>query len=112
MTVAADDVMLSANLAIPCGLIANELVTNAFKHAWPSGGGRGTIAVTLAREGDPLVLRVADDGVGLPESFDLAALHSLGLQLVQTLSEQIGGAVRVDRGSAGVAFSVTFRASS
>ena len=108
--VTAEGVVLSADLAIPCGLIVNELATNAFKHAFP--GGSGTIDVSLQRRGDGLVLRVADDGVGLDARFELASLTSLGLQLVQTLSEQIGGAVGIERGAAGVAFSVSFKASS
>jgi PAS domain S-box-containing protein len=106
----AASVVLSADVAIPCGLIANELITNAFKHAFP--GGRGTIAVTFQHRDRDLVLRVADDGAGLPPGFDLAALDSLGLQLVQTLSEQIGGALGVERRERGAAFTVTFRASS
>lgn len=105
----AASVLLGADLAIPCGLIANELITNAFKHAFP--GGRGTIDVAFQRRDDELVLRVADGGVGLAEGFDLASLTSLGLQLVQTLAEQIGGVLGVDRGPPGVAFSVTFKAS-
>ncbi len=108
VTVDAASVALSADVAIPCGLIANELITNAFKHAFP--GGHGTISVTFQRTDEHLVLRVADDGVGLPSSFDLTALDSLGLQLVQTLSEQIGGAVGVERRARGVAFSVKFTA--
>ena len=107
----AAGVVLSADLAIPCGLIVNELTTNAFKHAFP--GGRGSVDVSLQREGDRYTLRVADDGVGLPERFELTSLTSLGLQLVQTLSEQVGGTVGIERGSAaGVAFSVSFKASS
>jgi PAS domain S-box-containing protein len=110
VTVTAASVVLGADLAIPCGLIANELVTNAFKHAFP--GGRGRIDIALQRRDDQLVLCVTDDGVGLPPGLDLPSLTSLGLRLVETLSEQIGGALRVDRGDPGVAFSVMFKASS
>jgi PAS domain S-box-containing protein len=106
----AAGVVLSANLAIPCGLMVNELVTNAFKHAFP--GGRGAVTVTLREEAGRFTLRVADDGVGLPASFNMGSLASLGLELVQTLSEQIGGAVHVERGARGASFSVTFNASS
>ena len=109
VTIEAASVILGADLAIPCGLIASELITNAFKHAFP--GGRGTIDVAFEQRGDELTLRVSDDGVGLPGGFDLASLPSLGLQLVQTLSEQIGGALSVDRRGPGLAFSVTFKAS-
>jgi PAS domain S-box-containing protein len=109
VTIDAASVMLGADTAIPCGLIASELITNAFKHAFP--GGRGAIDVAFVRRDDDLVLRVVDDGVGLPAGFDLTSLPSLGLQLVQTLSEQLGGAFTVDRGPPGLAFSVTFKAS-
>jgi PAS domain S-box-containing protein len=108
--VTAAGVALSADLAIPCGLIVNELVTNAFKHAFPER--RGAVEIDLQREGERLTLRVSDDGVGLPQRFELTSLTSLGLQLVQTLSEQMGGAVTIERGAAGVAFSVSFKASS
>jgi two-component sensor histidine kinase len=92
--------------AVTCGLIMNELVTNAFKYAFP-GFRSGTIAVEFAR--DPagrMYLRVSDDGVGLPPDFDHLHTATLGLELVATLSEQLG--TLVCERSRGTSFTVTF----
>lgn len=79
---------LPVDKAIPCGLIVNELLTNAFKHAFPDGR-PGRVAIALHRCSDgPLELTVTDDGVGLP---DAPATISLGLHLVETLVAQLGG---------------------
>jgi two-component sensor histidine kinase len=79
--------------AIPLGLIVNELVTNAYKHAFP-GGRRGSISVSLqAPDGGPLELAVVDDGIGMPADFDLGRTDSLGLRLVRSLAEQLGASL-------------------
>lgn len=78
-------------LAVPYGLILNELLTNAFKHAFP-GDRRGVIQVRLAAE--EAMLSVSDDGVGLPAGAG-PARNSLGLQIVQLLAEQIGATVEM-----------------
>jgi PAS domain S-box-containing protein len=81
--------------AIPCGLTVNELVTNAYKHAFP-GTRQGTITIALAASGpDDIVLTVADDGIGLPANFDMSTVKSLGLQLVPLLVEQLQGSLSV-----------------
>ena len=88
---------LGLDRAIPCGLIINELVSNALKYAFPQGR-RGEIFVNLLRDGDgKLVLMVKDDGVGLPEDLDIADTPSLGLQLVNTLVKQLDGTIEVGR---------------
>lgn len=108
LNVEADDVLLGVDTAIPCGLIINELVSNSLKHAFP-GGGDGSINIRLRPAGrERLTLTVADDGVGLPPDFDVRNTPSLGLQLVNTLARQLGGAVEVNNG-AGVEFKITFR---
>lgn len=76
--------------AISCGLVVNELVINAFKHAFPERRS-GEIRVELQASEDELIVIVADNGIGLPENFDLANVRSLGLQLVPLLIDQIGG---------------------
>ena len=88
-----DEVKLGLDTAIPCGLIINELISNALKHAFPDGR-RGEVRVELraAGEGD-LLLRVSDDGVGFPDGFEPRRSKSLGLQLVQALAEQLDGTV-------------------
>jgi PAS domain S-box-containing protein len=76
--------------AIPCGLIVNELVTNAFKHAF-AGRERGFIRIQAGQEGPERgFLDVADDGVGMPAGFDAPAAKTMGFQLVQMLAQQIG----------------------
>jgi len=79
--------------AIPCGLIVNELVTNALKHAFADGQ-PGTIRV-LAAELKPGLLRVevSDDGVGLPAGLDMPSCHTLGFQLIPLLADQLGARV-------------------
>src|SRR5215468_11301114 len=66
LELAIEPIPLSIKRAIPCGLMINELITNALKHAFPGDRG-GTICVTLGRADDKLQLEVRDDGVGLPE---------------------------------------------
>jgi two-component sensor histidine kinase len=87
---ALEDLHLPVVRAIPCGLILNELITNAVKHAFP-GGRSGTIHIVLARE-DPQRIRfvVRDDGVGWPTGFDHRTAGSLGLRLVRMLAQQLG----------------------
>lgn len=89
---------LQVDKAVPLGLIANELLTNTVKHAFPEGGG-GRITVRLAREDDGLVLAISDDGVGLPDS-PFPTGGGLGSQLVPLLATQLGARMEVvkDRG--------------
>lgn len=83
---------LQVDQAIPCGLLVNELVSNALKHAFPDGRG-GEVRVQLRQDTDNglLRLRVSDDGVGLPANFQMRKIHSLGLQLVSDLASQLRG---------------------
>ena len=100
-------VTLPVETAIPCGLVINELVTNAFKHAFP-GGRHGAIRVVL-RELDPArwLVAVEDDGIGLPAQISLGKTDSLGLDLVSILATQIGAEVEVIR-EKGTSFRLTF----
>jgi PAS domain S-box-containing protein len=98
-------VVLPVGRAIPCGLILNELITNAIKHAFP-GGKRGTIRVSLHRRGEALVLAVSDDGVGMPAAFDVRTSKSLGMHLVAMLVRQLKGQLEIARG-VGASFRVT-----
>jgi PAS domain S-box-containing protein len=99
---------LDIELAIPCGLIINELLSNSLKHAFP-GQRNGTVLIRFHRHGDSFVLHFADDGVGLAASVDFRRTESLGLQLVTTLTRQIGGMIeRLPRG--GTCFEIGFPA--
>jgi two-component sensor histidine kinase len=90
-----DPVALVVERAIPLGLILNELITNALKHAFPSRP--GTIAITIEVDGNKVRLIVRDDGIGLPANFEMASSRSLGMQLVTSLVEQLDGTFEVVR---------------
>ncbi len=96
MALDIDAVFLEVDVAIPCGMIVNELLTNALKYAFP-GERTGEVAVRLRADGERMVLSVADDGVGMPPDIDLDRVETLGLQLVRGLAQQIGGTVTIDR---------------
>ncbi len=100
-----EDVDLSINQAIPCGLIVNEAVTNALKHAFP--GGSGEVRISMKRVGDSMEVTIADDGVGLPESFDPSVDGGLGMDLMLNLAAQLEGEVTID-GSDGVRVALRF----
>jgi PAS domain S-box-containing protein len=86
---------LNLDTAIPCGLIVNELVSNALKYAFPSGR-RGTISVSIAVVDDHTVhLDVVDDGVGLSVPVSIESVQTLGLQLVHSLVQQLQGSVAI-----------------
>lgn len=97
---------LDLDRAIPCGLIVNELVTNAFKHAFP-GERSGEIRIELSAQDGEIELVVVDDGVGFPAGFEMERVRSLGLQLVPLLVDQLGGRFAVGSGP-GARFSLRF----
>jgi PAS domain S-box-containing protein len=104
-----DDVSLGIDMAVPCGLILNELVSNSLKHAFPNGR-EGEIRIELCSGDDnELALVVSDNGVGFPKDLDFRGMESLGLQLVNTLVDQLGGTIELDR-SDGTAFEIVFTA--
>jgi two-component sensor histidine kinase len=91
------EIRLPIDAAIPCGLIVNELISNALKHAFPDGR-RGTITIEFVKQAEDYVtLSVEDDGVGVPEGFRFEDSETLGIQLVYMLAGQLGGAVTVER---------------
>jgi len=102
-----EEVFLDLNRAIPCGLIINELLSNSIKHAFPEGK-KGEILVKLhSDKKDMITLVVSDNGIGLPDNIDFRKAQSLGLQMVNDLTRQIGGTIKLDR-KAGTAFKVEF----
>jgi PAS domain S-box-containing protein len=82
-----DEVFLDIDTSIPLGLIVNELLTNSLKYAFIKNN--GTIQIQLKENKNKIQLKIADNGVGLPENFDIYTTETLGLQLVTTLVEQI-----------------------
>jgi len=108
MNIAITDIFLTITTAIPCGLIINELVTNALKHAFPHQQ-KGTITVSMTPSTkDSLILTVSDTGIGFPKEIDFRNTTTLGMQLVTSLVEQLDGTITLDRRK-GTTFTITFR---
>ncbi|MGA8867956.1 MAG: sensor histidine kinase [Candidatus Sulfotelmatobacter sp.] len=97
-----EPVIMGVDLAVSCGLILNELISNAFKHGFPNRAG-GEIRVTLSSgPNGRCTLCVDDNGVGIPAYLDVDAGRSLGLRLVRSLTKQIRGAfelIKIDPGT-------------
>jgi PAS domain S-box-containing protein len=103
-----EEVFLNLDTSIPCGLIINELVSNSLKYAF-QGREKGVVVISFSKLADgKLKLIVADDGIGLPEGFDIENAESLGLQLVTTLVTQISGKMEIDRTN-GTCFNIVFK---
>ncbi len=102
---ADDELVLQLTKAVPLALVVGELLTNAFKYAFP-GGGRGTVCVSLHRRDGVIRLVVADNGVGLPDGFSMVQANSLGMKIVRSLSRQIGATVAIEPSEKGTCFAV------
>jgi two-component sensor histidine kinase len=99
---------VSIETALPIGLIANELLTNAFKYAFPHHQD-GEIQVHLHKvDESAFTLMIRDNGVGLPESFSLDSEKSLGMFIVRLLVEQLDGKIEYSRQN-GTTFIIRFR---
>jgi two-component sensor histidine kinase len=99
---------ISLDHAVPCGLVLNELLTNAVQHGFPPPR-TGRVTVRVRPIGDAIELTVADDGVGLPAAVDPATATTLGLEIVQALAGQLGATVTLDR-TGGTAITLRFAA--
>ncbi|NRS87797.1 two-component sensor histidine kinase [Flavobacterium sp. 7E] len=90
-----DLINLDTSIAIPVGLIVNEVVTNIFKHAFPSGK-KGKIEIKLTyHEFEILLLEIKDDGVGISKEIDLSNSKTLGISLIEGLSKEINGTLKI-----------------
>ena len=102
------DCLLPISLAVPLGLIVNELLTNAFKYAFVNQKSGKIKVILRASENGVVSLTVSDDGVGLPEDFDIYTTKTLGLHVVKILAEdQLQGHLKVIRAK-GTTFTVEF----
>ena len=100
------NVFLDLDRAIPCGLIINELLTNALKYAFINQED-GEITIVLKQTQDKISLIIADNGVGFPATIDYRNTESLGMQLVVTLIQQLRGEIVLDNTS-GARYTITF----
>jgi len=104
----AKEVFLDINTAIPCGLVANELIVNALKYAFPEGRS-GVIKIRLRPLGkDEYRFVISDDGIGFPKDIDFRNTESLGMQLVTLLVGQLDGTIDLKR-KGGTTFDIVFK---
>ncbi|MDO9326771.1 MAG: PAS domain S-box protein, partial [Methanoregula sp.] len=101
------EIMVEINTAVPLGLLMNELISNALKHAFPHGR-EGTITISGGDAGDLVTLIVKDNGIGMPADLDWKDTTSLGMRLVTSLIDQVDGTVTLDR-TGGTMFTITIR---
>ena len=99
---------LNMDIAVPLGIIVNELISNSFKHAFPDRD-KGEISINLRKEegSNTFVLTFSDNGVGIPENLNIEYLDSLGLQLVTSLVDQLDGKLELKRNN-GTEFTIKF----
>jgi two-component sensor histidine kinase len=102
------DLNFELNIAIPCGIILNELISNSFKHAFQNQE-QGKIEIFIEREKNLFLMRVVDNGDGFEYKDKIESSNSLGLILIQSLSEQLDGTYQYF-GNKGTDFRMLFRA--
>ena len=107
LNIDVDDVKLDINTSIPLGLIVNELVTNSLKHAFPPGKS-GEIDIQFHTQDDKYLLEVKDNGIGFPKDINYQNTDSLGLRLINSLTEQIDGNIQLNNNS-GTSFKIIFK---
>lgn len=103
----AEPVKLTINQAIPCGLMLNEIITNAYKHAFPDRE-EGQIDISLTKDGDEIKMTIQDDGRGIPDDIALENPTSLGIKLIRTLSTQLEGRADFTNEDPGMKFTIQF----
>ena len=109
LNIISEKIPLDIDTAVPCGLIINEVVSNSIKHAF-NDGRHGEILIQFSKKSENVYrLIIADNGVGLPEGFNLEHSDSLGIQLIQALSEQIDGTLKIESTN-GVKYIIDFSA--
>ena len=89
------DLFLPVDQAIPCALVMNEILSNAYKHAF-KGRKHGSIDISATQENGQIIITVRDDGIGIPDDFDISGTTSLGMKLIRTLVQhQLKGSLMV-----------------
>jgi PAS domain S-box-containing protein len=108
LDIVSEKISLDIDTAVPCGLIINEVVSNSIKHAF-NDGRKGKIIIQFNKTDEASYrLVIADNGIGLPEGFDLESSDSLGIQLINALTDQIDGKLNIEN-SNGVKYIIDFK---
>jgi PAS domain S-box-containing protein len=104
-----ENIYLNIDIAIPCGLLVNEIVSNSIKYAFMDGR-KGTIKVEFHQEDDTHTLIISDDGVGMPSGTDLDNYNTMGLKMINLLSKKLKADISLDKRN-GTTYQVTFKKS-
>jgi PAS domain S-box-containing protein len=108
----SENILFDVDIAVPLGIIINEVISNSLKHAFP-GKNDGEIRISLYRgesSDNHFVLTLSDNGIGIPGNLDIKKLDSLGLQLITSLVDQLDGELELKRDN-GTEFIIKFTAS-
>jgi two-component sensor histidine kinase len=105
----AEDLSLPVDQAIPCALIVNEALSNAFKHAF-RGRMHGEIVVSARQEDGNIHIGIRDNGTGIPKDVDISSGTSLGLKLIRSLVQQLHGTLEIESTDQGSVVDVSFPA--
>ncbi|PKV49312.1 two-component sensor histidine kinase [Aquimarina sp. MAR_2010_214] len=101
-----EEINLDMDYLVPCGLIINEIIANSIKHAFRDNQG-GQISIEASRNKDQCILTIKDTGVGFPEDFEIENSRSLGMKLIQGLTQQINGSIHI-ASNPGACYTITF----
>jgi len=101
------DVFLNIDIAIPTGLIINEVITNSIKYAFPEESDKDNIFIKYKLDKNFLSISLGDNGIGLAQNLDIKKMDSLGLQLITILSSQLNGNLQIEREN-GLVFTLNF----
>lgn len=108
MKISADKLLIGIDIAVPCGLMINEMISNSMKHAFPDGRS-GEIVIDMHEVSDNgknvYRLSVKDNGIGLPEGFDINEATTLGMVLISSLAGQLNGSLEI-KSSGGTEYSI------
>jgi PAS domain S-box-containing protein len=105
--VEAEDIFLSVDQAIPCALLINEVLSNAFKHAFP-GRKNGTISISFHQTNGNIHIRIEDNGCGIPKDVDMYQTASLGMKLIRSLVTQLEGTLAIESSDRGSSITIDF----
>ncbi|MDZ7689683.1 MAG: histidine kinase dimerization/phosphoacceptor domain -containing protein [Balneolaceae bacterium] len=103
----AENIHISADKALLCGLVLNELLVNIFKHGYQDRN-EGTIVASLAKKADTIKLRISDDGVGLPEDFNVRGGSTIGMWIIDVMLKKLDGEIEYKSTKEGSRFLITF----
>ena len=98
-----EELQVDVETAIPLGLIINEVISNTFKHGFPEQGRQPEVRIVLEKRADQLHLQLSDNGVGLPENFEVPTdnprtARTFGTQLLSSLARQLDATLTIGQG--------------